>query len=111
MKITDMFAARTTVGYSKSTRLTTSGRKIVQARGKTSAGAGAAVVKIWGTLFDDAEASDDTLWTLLGTITLTLATTYVNDGFAINAAWAKIRAEVDSISGTDAQVDVKLSNN
>lgn len=112
MKTEDLFSARTTTGYSKSMRMTNSGAKSVQARGRTSGGAGAAVIKVWVSNWEDAsEASNDFDWVLAGTITLTLSTDNATDGFAIAAAWKKVRAEVDSISGTGANVDVVIANN
>jgi hypothetical protein len=73
-----------------------------QANGTTSTGAGAATVKIQGSL-------DNSIWIDLGTITLTLATTESGDGFAINAPWEYVRANVTAISGTDASVDVYMA--
>jgi len=54
------------------------------------------------------EASNDGLYplsTLLGTITLS-GTTFSSDGFTTNAPWKFIRANVTSISGTNATVSV-----
>ncbi len=73
-----------------------------QAKGTTSAGAGASVVSI--------QVSNDTSnWITAGTISLTLATTSSSDGFAITAPWAFVRAKIDSISGTGASVTVLMS--
>src|SRR3990167_7389421 len=72
-----------------------------QAIGTTSSGAGTAAVDIEGSL-------DGTNFLVLGTISLTLATTASNDGFATDAPWAHIRANVTSISGTDASVTVYM---
>lgn len=61
--------------------------------------AGAAVV--------DIEVSNDNLnWIQLGSISLTLGTADTTDGFASAAAWLYVRANLISISGTDATVDV-----
>jgi len=69
------------------------------ADGATSAGAGAAVIRIEGSL-------DDSKFVKIADITLTLATVSSHDGFASNAAWRYTRARVLSISGTDATVNV-----
>ena len=70
-----------------------------QASGATSAGAGAATVKI-------QVSNDGTNWVDLGTITLTLSSTSSSDGFAAFAAWAYVRANITAISGTNAAVTV-----
>lgn len=80
-----------------------------QAYGTTSAGAGAAAIKIWASNIENTAgtlpaSATDVDWVLLGTISLTLGTTQTTDGFAINAPWRWVKAEVDSISGTDATV-------
>lgn len=75
-----------------------------QAHGATSAGAGAATIKIEGC--NISASSADALWLTLGTITLTLSTTQATDGFVIDAPWKFIRANVTAISGTDATVSV-----
>lgn len=69
------------------------------ASGATSAGAGAATIKVQGSM-------DNTTWVDLGTITLTLATTASADGFASFAAWRYVRGNVTAISGTDAAVSL-----
>src|SRR3972149_3373366 len=66
-----------------------------QASGSTSAGVGAAAVKI-------QVSNDNVNWILIGTISLTLGVAVTTDGFASDAAWRYVRANVDSISGTDA---------
>jgi hypothetical protein len=69
--------------------------------GSTSAGVGAAEVNI--------EVSNDPTqghWLALATITLTLGTTAVGEGFVTDAPWGFVRANVVSISGTDATVTV-----
>lgn len=74
-------------------------RQAFQALGTTSSGAGAASIKIQGSL-------DNSNWIDLGTITLTLATTSSSDGFGIDVPWRYVRANVSSISGTGASVTV-----
>jgi hypothetical protein len=72
-----------------------------QAVGRTTAGAGGVDA--------DVEGSNDGInWIDLGTITLVLSTTDSTDGFASDAAWRYVRANVTSISGTGASVDVWL---
>lgn len=79
-----------------------------QAMGTTSAGAGAATIIIQVSNVADPELATDVDWLTLGTISLTLGTTQVTDGFApaVHAAYRWVRAKVSAISGTDAAVDV-----
>ena len=69
------------------------------ASGTTSAGAGAAVIKV-------QVSNDDVTYIDLGEISLTLATTASADGFASDAPWKHVRGNVSSISGTDATVNL-----
>lgn len=78
-----------------------------QAYGATSAGAGAATIVIE---VSDVEVPGTDDWILMGTITLTLGTTRVSDGFASTAAWRAVRARVTAISGTNATVSVRMGN-
>lgn len=76
-------------------------KRTFQASGSVSASTGAASI--------DIEVSNDgTNWIVLGTISLTLGTTTTSDGFVSDAPWKHVRANVDSISGTDASVDVYM---
>jgi hypothetical protein len=45
-------------------------------------------------------------WMTLGTIGLTLGTSSTTDGFTATSAWSYIRANLTSVSGTDATVTV-----
>lgn len=74
-----------------------------QAYGSTTAGSGAVVVSIQGSNVDDTDA-----FVTLATITLTLGTTITADGFATTAPWKYVRANVVSISGTGASVNVLM---
>ena len=74
-----------------------------QAYGTTSAGSGTAVVSIQGSNIDNTNA-----FITLGTISLTLGTTITADGFTTTAPWKYIRANVVSISGTGASVNVLM---
>lgn len=78
------------------------GRCTVAANGTTSAGTGACVVAV-------EVSNSGTAWVTAGTITLTLGTTSVCDGFALDAPWTYIRGNVTSISGTNATVSVIIS--
>lgn len=75
-----------------------------QATGTTSAGAGAASINIEGSNVPTPAVDGD--WVTIGTIDLTLATTKAGGGFVSQAPWLHVRANVASISGTDATVDV-----
>lgn len=74
-----------------------------QAYGSTSSGAGSAIIQI--QVSNDSSLNANT-WLVLGTITLTLGTTITTDGFASIAPWQFIRANVTTLSGTGASVDV-----
>ena len=76
--------------------------KTVQAKGTTSAGAGAATIVI------EVTNNTDWPWITAGTITLVLGTSATADGFAISAGWKAMRARVSAISGTDAAVSVNV---
>lgn len=78
-------------------------KRAFQAYGSTSAGAGAAVIEIYGSLFGITGT-----WVLLGTITLTLGTSVTNDGFPGDAPWPYLTVKVVSISGTNAAVTVAV---
>ena len=69
--------------------------------GKTTAGAGAATVKI-------QVSNDGLVWLDLATVTLTLSTTATSDGFATQAPWVFTRANVTALSGTGASVSVVM---
>jgi len=77
-----------------------SGRNTFQAVANGSAGAYTATVTIKVSL-------DNTNWITLGTITLSgTATTAASDGFASDAPWAYVRADVASFTGTGATCTV-----
>ncbi len=72
-----------------------------QAVGATTAGAGAATIVISGS-------NDGVNFITIGTITLTLSSSESSDGFASDAAWKFVNANVTAISGTNAAVTVYL---
>lgn len=74
------------------------------AYGATSAGAGSATVVIEASDKDTPATATRVDWVTLGTITLTLSTTQTGDGFASQARWRHVRANVTAISGTGANV-------
>ena len=82
-----------------------SGKSAIFGSGTTSAGAGAATVAI-------EVSNDGTNWKTSGTLTLVLATTVTTDTntdvHLIDAAWPYVRANITSISGTDAAVAVTI---
>jgi len=81
------------------------GNRSFQAVGGTTSGVGAAVIQI-------QVSNDGVLWlppnNVDNTISLTLGTTSVNDGFAMDASWDYVQAKVISISGTGAGVYVMM---
>lgn len=103
MAITLLNAA-TTVAAGNSVE-SSHGSKTFQLFGTTSAGAGAATVKVEVSNADSPTTND---WLTLGTITLTLGTTSTNDGFASSARWRWYRGNVTAISGTNASVTLKM---
>ncbi len=76
--------------------------KTFHVSGFTTAGAGSATVKI--------QVSNDLTkpWVDLATVTLTLGTTPVSDGFATQSSWLWVRANVTALSGTGASVSASL---
>ena len=76
--------------------------KSCQASASTSSGTGSAVVDIEGS-------NDNSNWITLGTITLSPTTSGVTDGFAINAIWRNIRANLSTVSGTGSSVTVNCA--
>lgn len=79
-------------------------RRTFHASGATTAGAGAASVKV------EVSSDEGATWVLIGTIDLVLATTVSGDGFASDAPWALVRGNVDSISGTGAYVSLYMGD-
>lgn len=92
----------TATGAGASARMIGSGRVTVEANGTTTAGSGAASVSI-------EVSNNNSTWQTAGTIGLTLGTTQTSDGFAMDAPWSYVRANVVSISGTNAKVSVIIS--
>ena len=80
----------------------TSQYRTFQASGFTSSGAGAATIDI-RVSNDGSDYS-----TVLGTITLTLGTTVVSDGFGSILPWRYVKPHVTAISGTGASVTVTM---
>ena len=102
----DLAVAATSTGAQTGVQLLGEG-KTFQARGTTSAGAGAVTVDIEANNF--AVGASDGDWVVLCTISLTLSTTTSSDGCVSEGQWRYVRANVKSISGTDASVDVKAA--
>lgn len=69
--------------------------------GKTTAGAGSAVVNI--------EVSNNGVnWLTFATITITLGTTDVSDGVVLTAPWGYVKATATTLTGTGAKVSVLM---
>ena len=79
-----------------------------QASGLTTAGAGAAVVKIWVSNRVNPAVDSTNDWVEAGEMPLTLSTDRSSDGMSILAPWRWAMAELVSISGTGAKVDVEV---
>jgi hypothetical protein len=99
-----MLTNATATGASAAFQVRYANRMTFQASGTTTAGAGAATVKI-------QVSNDGANWLDLGTISLTLSTTSSSDGFAAEAPWQFVRANITAISGTGASVNVQMSTN
>lgn len=82
-------------------------RRTFQAIGHTSAGVGAATVEVQAS--NDPNEAEAT-WITIGTMSLTLGTTKVTDGFASDAPWRKIRGKVTALSGTGATVTLLMAS-
>jgi hypothetical protein len=76
-------------------------KKTFQASGSTTAGAGAATIKI-------QVSNDNVNWLDMGTISLTLSTSVTSDGFSSDSAWTYVRANLSALSGTGASVTVTV---
>lgn len=79
----------------------------VQAKGETSAGAGAATILIEASNVDTPGADD---WFLIDTLSLTLATTTSSDFGVFSTPYRWVRSRVTAVSGTDGSVDVWLAS-
>lgn len=77
--------------------------KTFQAFGKTTAGAGAATIKVQGSMTGDS-------WDDIGTISLTLSTSYSSDGLTTTDRYAQVRGNVTAISGTNAAVTLVMGS-
>lgn len=89
-------------GAGASYKMINMGRCTIEAYGTTSASTGAASITI-------QVSNNGSTWQTAGTISLTLGTVQTSDGFAMDAPWVYIRANVASISGTGASVSVIIS--
>ena len=78
--------------------------------GATTAGAGTATVVIEVSNIETPATAGTADWITAGTVTLTLGTTRVSDGFVMDAPWRNVRARVSAISGTGASVSVRMGN-
>jgi hypothetical protein len=76
-------------------------QRVFQAKGTTSAGAGAATVLV-------QVSCNNSDWITLGTITLTLGTVSTSDGLASSASWPYVRGNITAISGTTATVTLYM---
>jgi hypothetical protein len=90
-----MLSAVTVTGAGSAYEFVSAHQKAFQASGLTTAGAGAATVKV-------QVSNDNTNWIDLGTISLTLSTSESSDGFVADAPWQFARGNVTAISGTGA---------
>lgn len=82
--------------------------KTFQLSGRTTAGAGTASVQIEGTL-DDPGFDASVHWDLVGAFAaLTLGTSDTNSAFSSQDRFRFYRANVTALTGTGANVDVKV---
>lgn len=95
-----LLSAKTSTGVGDSTT-GRAGEKTYHASGATTAGTGAATIKVEGSM-------NGTAWDTLGTITLTLGTTAVSDGFGSFDRYALVRGNLTAISGTGAAVTLVM---
>ena len=97
-----LISAATATTTSRAFSFDDSNQATFQAYGTTSSGSGAATVVI-------EAGNDPSRFVTAGTISLTLGTAETNDGFAMDASWAFVRAKITAISGTDASVTVTMA--
>jgi len=77
--------------------------KVLQAFGKVTTSTGTAAVDLEGSM-------DGTNWTSLGTINLTLGTVNTNGKLATTEAWAYLRANLKTLTGTGPTVTAILGD-
>lgn len=106
--LTTLISAKTGTGGGTAFQIPngTQGEIAYHCKGATTAGAGASVIKIQVANFDPPGTND---WVDLGQISLTLATTSSSDAFTSSAPYLWTRANVDSISGTGANVTCNMA--
>ncbi len=75
-----------------------------EAYGTTSSGAGSATIII------EVRNDETSPYITMGTITLTLGTAAIADGFVSSAAWRYVRARLTAISGTNAAVTANVGS-
>lgn len=102
--VKDTLGTAVTTAIAKAAVSGRSGYKTYSAWGTTSAGAGSATILIQGS------NSCGAAWVLIGTITLTLATTASEDGFTSADTYEMVRMNVTAISGTGASVNGAVSH-
>lgn len=78
-------------------------KRTFQATGFTSTGTGGASIQI-------QVSNDGVSFIRMGTITLALTTTVSTDGFTSDAPWRYVRANVITLTGTNASVTVIIGN-
>lgn len=75
--------------------------KVFHIHGTTSAGAGSAECDILAS-------NDGIAYATLDTLSLTLGTTRTHDTYANTAAWKYIKANLKTLTGTDAEVSMAM---
>lgn len=98
----NLLTSATATGAGTSTKMIGGGRCTVEAYGTTTSGSGATSVTI-------EVSNNNSTWQTAGTISLTLGTIQTSDGFAMDAPWLYVRANVASISGTGAKTSVIIA--
>ena len=105
--VATLASAKTTTGASPEVRFEYDGLKdprnfAVQVVGSVTADAGAATVAI--------EVSNDrAVWMVVGTVTLTLSTEPIADGFAVFAPWPYMRSRITALNGTGASITATVA--
>lgn len=101
--LTKLIDGATATGAGTAKHMPATGRVTFQASGTTSAGAGAATIKV-------QVSNDNSNWLDLATISLTLSTTADTAGTAVDANWGYVRGNVTALSGTDAAVTLVMGS-
>lgn len=103
VRLTTLLNAVTVAGAGTKEFAPAKGRRSIQVKGSTSAGAGTATVLL--------EVSNDRVnWAIAVTLSLVLGTTETSDQNTIDNSFAFVRGNVTALTGTGAKVTLILGD-